>query len=107
MTDIVNRGIPKLTIRKQLRASVSCPNCDQMLDVDADDVDIGHIVKCDGCKKNTYYPFEQPWYRRRKLIFGYVGSLLVAFILGLGVNYVYDHIKSSADSVSAQSTKKG
>jgi hypothetical protein len=107
MTDIVNRGAPNLTIKKQIRARVSCPNCDAMLDLDAEEVDIGHIIKCDSCEKNTYYPFERPWYRRRKLIVGYVLSLIVAFILGLAVNYVYDLLKSRADSAPAQSTKKG
>jgi uncharacterized paraquat-inducible protein A len=106
MTEIVNRGTPNLAIKKQVRVRVSCPNCDATLDLDADEVDIGHIVKCDGCGKNTYYPFERPWYRRGKLILGYIASLLVAFLLGLFTNYVYDHIKSDKPKATEQSIKK-
>ncbi len=107
MTDIVNRGAPNLSIKKQIRARVSCPNCDVMLDLDAEEVDIGHIIKCDDCSKNTYYPFERPWYRRRKLIVGYALSLTVSFLLGLAVNYVYDFLKQGATNAPAQSTRKG
>ena len=107
MTEIVNRGAPNLVIKKQVRARVSCPNCDEMLDMDAEEVDIGHIIKCDKCTKKTYYPFERPWYRKRKLFRGFVLSLLVAFAIGLGVNYAYDYLKRSAGIGSAHSLKKG
>jgi len=107
MTDIVNRGAPSLTIKKQVRARGSCPNCDIILDVDAEEVDIGHIIKCEGCGNNTYYPFERPWYRRGKLIAGYFVSLIVAFILGIASNYVYDRLKAGAENSSASSIKKG
>ncbi len=83
MTDIVNRGAPHLTLKKQIHARVPCPNCDATLDLDADEVDIGHIIKCVECDKKTYYPFERPWYRRGKLFIGYLLSLVVAFALGI------------------------
>lgn len=106
MTEIVNRGTPDLSIKRQVRVRISCPNCDSTLDLDANEVDIGHTVKCDVCGKKTYYPFERPWYRRTKLIFGYVASLIVAFLLGLTTNYVYDHLKTSAAKSAAPNGKK-
>ena len=90
MTEIVNRGAPNLTVKKMLRAEIACPNCTCLMGLDADDVDLGHVVKCSSCDKNTYYPFERPWYRRRKLIAGYVLSILISFALGLLGNFVYD-----------------
>lgn len=95
MTEIVNRGTPNLAIKRQVRVELSCPNCDHTLDLDGDEVDIGHTVKCDSCGKKTYYPFERPWYRRGKLIAGYIGSIVVAFLLGLATNYAYDQLKAT------------
>jgi hypothetical protein len=92
MSSIVNTGSPSLILKKQLRARLSCPNCDSTFDLDADAVDIGHIIRCDECEKKTYYPFERPWYRRRKLVLGYIASLIVSFVVGIAVNFAYAKI---------------
>jgi uncharacterized paraquat-inducible protein A len=102
MTEIVNRGTPNLAVKRQVRVNLPCPNCDHTLDLDGNEVDIGHTVKCDLCGTKTYYPFERPWYRRTKLIFGYIVSLIVAFLLGLATNYAYDHLKSPEKTANAK-----
>ncbi len=106
MTEIVNRGTPNLSVKREVRVRVSCPNCDGTLDLNADEVDIGHVVKCDNCQQKTYYPFERPWYRRGKLIAGYVLSLMVAFLLGLLTNYAYDELKNRPASTLPKVEKK-
>jgi hypothetical protein len=95
MTEIINRGEPKLTLKKVISAQINCPNCDGMLELDASQVDIGHVIKCGACNQKTYYPFERPWYRRQRLIWGYVASILGSFVLGLVVNYAYDWLKAT------------
>jgi ribosomal protein L37E len=102
MTEIVNRGTPNLAIKRQVRVHLSCPNCDHTLDLDGNEVDIGHTVKCDSCGKKTYYPFERPWYRRGRLIVGYIASLCVAFLLGLATNYAYDQLKAAEKTTTAK-----
>lgn len=77
------------------------------MELDANEVDIGHVVKCGKCKRLTYYPFERPWYRRRKLIIGYFLSLLVSFALGLLGNYIYDrYMKAESATSMPQSERK-
>jgi hypothetical protein len=107
MTIILNQGTPSLTLQKQLRAKINCPNCQQLLDLDAHTVDVGHVIQCGACNKNTYYPFERPWYRRRRLILGYVLSLLTSFLLGLLVNYAYDRMSSGRDQASVTPSSEG
>lgn len=106
MTDIVNTGTPSLTLRKEIRARLNCPNCDAMLDLDANSVDVGHIIRCGTCEKKTYYPFERPWYRRRKLIVGYALSIVVSFIVGLSVNYAYAYMTKETGDVTATDAER-
>ena len=86
-SQIVNFGAPKLTIKKEVKAEITCPNCNEKITVDAGDVDIGHIIACSSCSHKTYYPFEKPIYKKGKLIVGYILSMIVTFILGLFVDY--------------------
>ena len=44
---------------------------------DPEKVDIGNIVKCDKCQKLTYYPFDKPWYKKRRLLMGYIISIII------------------------------
>jgi hypothetical protein len=97
VTTIVNRGAPNLTLKRPLQAHVTCPNCNEMMEIDANDVDIGNIVKCEQCNTNTYYPFEKPWYRRGKLLVGFALSIALSFVLGLTVNYTYDTITKAGN----------
>jgi len=106
MSSIINTGIPALTLKKEVRARLSCPNCEGVLDLDATAVNWGHVIKCDLCEKKTYYPFERPWYRRRKLIFGYIGSIIVSFIVGLAVNFVYEHLTKANVAAAADPERK-
>jgi uncharacterized paraquat-inducible protein A len=93
MTSIVNQGKPVLKVQKRLTAIISCPNCNELMAMDSDDVDIGNIVKCSCCKKKTYYPFDKPWYRKTKLIFSYLISVIAAFLIGFATNIVSDKYK--------------
>ena len=101
---IVNDGSPKLTIWKEVKAEITCPNCSEKITVNANDVDIGHIIECSACSKKTYYPFEKPLYKKGKLIVGYISSLLVTFILGLSTNYISGEI--FGDKESSQGTQE-
>ena len=89
-SNIINQGEPNLTIKRELKAEINCPNCDELITLDAEKVDKGNIIRCSHCEKNTYYPFDRPWYQRRKLIIGYIISLVVTFLVGLAINGVYD-----------------
>lgn len=71
------------------------------MNLDANDVDIGHVIQCAKCGKNTYYPFEKPWYKKAKLVTGYGFSLITSFLLGIGSNYAYQ--KLTEDTPPAQS----
>lgn len=104
-SSVVNPSKPVLTVRKHLTVSVSCPGCNESMSFDAQDVDIGNIVKCSACLNKTYYPFDKPWYRNTKLIFGYFISIVVSFVIGLGTNYIYDKYKNH-NSVSHEDTLK-
>ena len=94
MDVIIDSSRPALKISKIIKAEINCPNCDAKMSFDGNEVDIGNIVLCKECKTKTYYPFEKPWYRHGKLIIGYILSLIVTFLLGLGTNYIYDVIKN-------------
>jgi len=102
MTTIVNRGQPALRIKRELKAIVNCPNCNDPMNLDANDVDIGHIIQCAKCTKNTYYPFEKPWYRKSKLVVGYVLSLLVSFLLGIGSNFAFQKLNETGVTADKQ-----
>lgn len=92
MSEIVSTGSPQLTYKKEVRARINCPNCNEVMHFDPTEVDIGNIVKCDKCEKLTYYPFEKPWYRKTKVIVGFIFSNIVAFIIGILVNYAYTKV---------------
>lgn len=96
MTTIVNRGQPALQIKREVKAIVNCPNCSDPMNLDANDVDIGHIIKCSKCSQNTYYPFEKPWYRKSKLVMGYIASLIISFALGIGSNFAFQKLTEAA-----------
>lgn len=72
------------------------------MNLDANDVDIGHIIQCAKCKKNTYYPFEKPWYKKSKLVLGYVLSLTVSFLLGIGSNFAYQKLTETKAPIQKQ-----
>ncbi len=91
---ILNLGYPTLTYRKQIRVSVSCPNCQEQMHFDPGDVDLGNIVSCEKCKTKTYYPFEKPWYKKTKLVICYILSLIVTFLLGLLTNFISNRIEN-------------
>lgn len=93
MTSIVNQGKPVLKVQRSLTAIISCPNCNELMAMDSDNVDIGNIVKCSYCKKKTYYPFDKPWYRKTKLILSYLVSVIVAFSIGFATNIAFDKYK--------------
>lgn len=104
MTTVVNRGQPALRIKREVTAIVNCPNCNDPMNLDANDVDIGHIIQCAKCTKNTYYPFEKPWYRKTKLVFGYILSLIASFLLGIGSNFAYQKLTETKPPVEKQTT---
>lgn len=106
MTTVVNRGQPALRIKKEVTAIVNCPNCNDPMNLDANDVDIGHIIQCAKCSKNTYYPFEKPWYRKTKLVAGYVLSLIVSFLLGIGSNFAYQKLTENKSPAETQEAAK-
>jgi ribosomal protein L37AE/L43A len=102
MSEIVNKGLPSLEIKKQIKVEISCPNCDNTIVLNANDVDIGHIIKCSKCNSKTYYPFEKPWYRKRKLIALYIISIVISFMIGLASNYVDQNYISVSDHLGGQ-----
>ena len=106
MTTVVNRGQPALQIKREVKAIVNCPNCNDPMNLDANDVDLGHIIQCAKCRQNTYYPFEKPWYQKTKLVAGYIVSLLVSFVLGIGSNFAYQKITESKPPIAAQVVEK-
>ena len=93
MTSIVNRGKPAIQVKRELTASVNCPNCQAIMGLDATDVDIGNIIQCSKCKKKTYYPFEKPWYRKAKNITFYIFSVVVSYFIGIASSVSYDVYK--------------
>ena len=106
MTTIVNRGQPALQIKREVKAIVPCPNCNAPMSLDANDVDIGHIIECAKCGKNTYYPFEKLWYQKTRLVVGYLLSIFVSFLLGIGSNFAYQKLTESKSTTAAQATEK-
>ncbi len=105
MSEIVNRGAPDLTLKRHITAEVTCPNCTNLMKLNADIIDLGHIISCDSCQKNTYYPFEKPWFRRRRLIVGYIVSICVAFIIGIASNYAFSKLNKSEISDDPELTQ--
>ena len=72
------------------------------MNLDADDVDLGHIIQCAECQKNTYYPFEKPWYQKTKLVVGYILSLIISFVLGIGSNFAFQKLTETKPPVEKQ-----
>jgi len=76
------------------------------MELDPSDVDIGHIIRCTSCEKATYYPFERPWYKRKKLIWGYVASIGLSFLVGMITNYAYDAVKTARGTENPSNQSK-
>ena len=106
MTPVVNRGQPALQLKRGITATLNCPNCNDPMNLDANDVDKGHIIKCVTCSRNTYYPFEKPWYQKTKLVAGYSLSIFVSFVLGIGSNFAYQWLTESKFTTAAQVLEK-
>jgi uncharacterized paraquat-inducible protein A len=93
MTSIVNQGKPVLKVQKRLTATISCPNCNDLMTMDSNDIDIGNTIKCSNCKNKTYYPFNKPWHRKTKLIVTYLLSVIIALVIGNTTNIAFDKYK--------------
>ena len=102
MSGVVSRSKPDLKLREELRAEIGCPNCDNVFDLDANEVERGYTIECENCGNRTYHPFDKPWYKRKKLFWGYVASVLVSLVVGFLSNAAWDytsqHVSLSTDS---------
>ena len=74
------------------QARLSCPNCDNILQVDLKSINIGNIVKCSKCGKSTYYPFNKPWYMKWRAILFWLLTLFAGIIIGHVGNHLLNSI---------------
>lgn len=106
MAQIVNRGKPGYSLKKRQTVEVNCPNCDHIMSLDPEEVDIGHIVKCEGCDTKTYYPFEKPWYRKTRVILIWVVSVVISFMIGKfiesGWGNVFESVKKNSNIIEQE-----
>ncbi len=92
MSDILATNQPNFSYKKELKVEINCPNCNEVMKFDAQKVDIGNIVKCDYCNNKSYYPFSKPWYKKSISILLFIISLVIAFGIGLLVNFTSQRI---------------
>ena len=94
---------PALTVKPK-QARLDCPNCDNVLEVELNSVDIGNIVKCGKCGKSTYYPFNKPWYRMWRAILLWLSTLFAGIIIGYFGNRLLDHIMQPPETQEQSTT---